>query len=149
MANIQGDFSMSTPEILECNIRLCARVTRNLTVTNGMFNPGISNDIELEGVSGKYEADLNKGKVGFCRMLVWAGKYTREALLIPVNLFIASAAAFIGSQMNIQISDLVGMHQRGVLSESLAPQDQSEDIGSKTSIAHSDSFVKKREVSRA
>jgi hypothetical protein len=61
LANLQGDFSMSNPDILECDMRLCARVTRNLTVTNGTFNPGISDDIELEGVPGRYEENMKPG----------------------------------------------------------------------------------------
>lgn len=59
LANLQGDFNLSNPDILECNMRLCARVTRNLTVTNGTLSPGTSDDIELEGVPGIYEAGVS------------------------------------------------------------------------------------------
>ena len=64
MANLQGDFNMSRPEILECEMRLCARVTRNLTVTNGTFNGGISDDIELDGVPGRFENEMQPGVRG-------------------------------------------------------------------------------------
>lgn len=61
MANLQGDFNMTRPEVLECDMRLCARVTRNLTITNGTFNAGDSEMIELEGVAGRYEESLKPG----------------------------------------------------------------------------------------
>lgn len=61
MATMQGDFNISNPDVLECQMRLCARVTSNLTITNGTFIPGISEDIELEGVPGRYEAGLQPG----------------------------------------------------------------------------------------
>lgn len=61
LANLHGNFNMSNPDMLECDIRLCARVTRNLTVTNGTFDAGISNDIEVVGVPGLYEAGLVGG----------------------------------------------------------------------------------------
>jgi hypothetical protein len=55
MATLNGDFNMSRPDVTECDMRLCARITSNLTVTNGTFNPGVFEDIELEGVPGRYE----------------------------------------------------------------------------------------------
>lgn len=61
LANLHGDFNMSNPGILECDIRLCARVTRNQTVTNGTFDAGISNDIEAIGVPVLYEANHRPG----------------------------------------------------------------------------------------
>jgi hypothetical protein len=61
IANLQGNFNMSNPDVLECDIRLCARVTRNLTVTNGTLDAGISDDIELKGVPGRYEENLRPG----------------------------------------------------------------------------------------
>ncbi|KAF7518915.1 hypothetical protein G7054_g13272 [Neopestalotiopsis clavispora] len=64
LANLQGNFNMSNPVVLECDIRLCARVTRNLTVTNGTLDAGISDNIELEGVPGLYEENLELGVAG-------------------------------------------------------------------------------------
>ncbi|KAF3006873.1 hypothetical protein E8E13_010919 [Curvularia kusanoi] len=55
MANLDGDFNMDRPDVSECDMRLMARVTRNLTVTNGTFHPGLFEDIELEGVPGKFD----------------------------------------------------------------------------------------------
>lgn len=68
LADLQGNFNMSNPNVLECDIRLCARVTRNLAVTNGTFDAGISNDIEVIGVPGLYEASL---KPGFASYREW------------------------------------------------------------------------------
>lgn len=56
MANMQKPFDLTSPELMECELRWCARVTQNLTVTNGTFGPGISKDIELTGVL----SDLNQ-----------------------------------------------------------------------------------------
>jgi hypothetical protein len=55
MANMQGNFDMERPEVLECDMRWCARVTRNLTTTNGTFHPGVFEDIELTGVVGDHD----------------------------------------------------------------------------------------------
>lgn len=58
LVNMHGGFSMERPDVSECNMRLIARVTRNLTVTNGTFAAGSFEDIELEGVPGKYDNAL-------------------------------------------------------------------------------------------
>ena len=65
VADMQGWRNVTTPDILECNMRLCARVTRNLTITNGTFNPGVSEDIEIDGVPGKYEENIKPGISSF------------------------------------------------------------------------------------
>jgi hypothetical protein len=60
LANLDGEFNMTRPDVSECDMRLIARVTRNLTVTNGTFNAGSLTDIELEGVPGRYD-DAQQG----------------------------------------------------------------------------------------
>ncbi|KAF3053385.1 hypothetical protein E8E11_011807 [Didymella keratinophila] len=61
LVNLDGEFNMTRPDVSECNMRLIARVTRNLTVTNGTFNPGSFEDIELEGVPGRYDDAQQSG----------------------------------------------------------------------------------------
>ncbi|KAF1933737.1 uncharacterized protein M421DRAFT_52650 [Didymella exigua CBS 183.55] len=61
MAALSNGFNLTMPDLMECSMRLCARVTRNLTVSNGTFIPGVSEDFELEGVPGRYEIDMRPG----------------------------------------------------------------------------------------
>lgn len=67
LANLQGNFNVSNPDILECDMRLCARVISNLTVTNGTFDTGSFDDIELEGVPSQWDKDQQAGVGGFLR----------------------------------------------------------------------------------
>ncbi|KAJ8117992.1 hypothetical protein OPT61_g922 [Boeremia exigua] len=60
-AGLSDDFNLTRPDLMECTMRLCARVTRKLAVSNGTFIPGVSEDIELEGVPGRYEIDMKEG----------------------------------------------------------------------------------------
>lgn len=60
MADVStGWRSQKTPDIVECSMRLCARITRNMTVSNGTLYPGDFEDIELDGVPGRYEQSLS------------------------------------------------------------------------------------------
>lgn len=51
IANKQEPYDTDRADIVECQIDLCARITRNMTVVNGTFNLGISKDLNLKGVN--------------------------------------------------------------------------------------------------
>lgn len=61
MAGLSNDFNFTRPDLMECSMRLCARVARNLTISNGTFVPGTLEDFELEGVPGRYELERKPG----------------------------------------------------------------------------------------
>jgi hypothetical protein len=63
MANMQEPFNLTIPELMECELRWCARVTQNLTVTNGTFGPGISKNIELTGAPSDFNQMIGRGQL--------------------------------------------------------------------------------------
>lgn len=50
IATMDEPYDVDRPYIVECQLDLVARTTRNLTVLNGTFNPGISEDMKLNPV---------------------------------------------------------------------------------------------------
>lgn len=51
IADMQAPYDIDRPDTVDCQLDLSARVIRNLSVTNGTFNPGIWEDLKLKGVN--------------------------------------------------------------------------------------------------
>jgi hypothetical protein len=56
-AKMLSPFSLFHPEVMECDMRWTSRLTHNVTVINGTFYPGVSQDIELLYMDNPFDTD--------------------------------------------------------------------------------------------